>query len=71
MMTTDPLKLHRAAHVQRRRAGGKLENEKSLLDVSAAQGVLPELRPSFSTDIDFTSSSTQRTSEATCSARTS
>lgn len=36
-----------------------------------SQGMLLEPRPSLSTDMDLTSSSTQRTSEATCSARTS
>lgn len=59
--------LMRSPDPQRGGAGGSWRTRVSV--VSRAQGMLPSV--SFSTEMDFTSSSTQRTSEATCSARAS
>lgn len=49
----------------------RAERSETRLSQPPPQGMLLEPRPSLSADMDFTSSSTQRTSEATCSARTS
>ena len=62
--------LHAAVlRMQRRRTG--LDSIKYYCKIKvSAQCMLPELSPSLSADMDLTSSSTRRTSEATCSART-
>lgn len=63
-MTTDPLRLHGAEETGRKR----LQDHSQCYWVYS---IPPEPSASFSTVMDFTSSSTQRTSDATCSASAS
>lgn len=64
MTTTDPLRLHGAEETGRKR----LKDHRVSVTVYS---IPPEPSASFSTVMDFTSSSTQRTSDATCSASAS